>query len=156
MPVARSRDLPELLPVDRLDVLVLVDNATHQLSTNPEGRQSEFAALVRAGMTTIAGEAICTAHHGLSAVLTAHRNGVARTMLFDTGPEAYAVERNGAKLGVNWSAVEAVVLSHGHWDHCGGALAALGLVAGQRRGAPATVYTHPGMFRRPGPRPPPR
>jgi 7,8-dihydropterin-6-yl-methyl-4-(beta-D-ribofuranosyl)aminobenzene 5'-phosphate synthase len=81
-------------------------------------------------------------------VLTAHRDGVARTVLFDTGPEAYAVERNGARLGVDWGAVESVVLSHGHWDHCGGALAALGLVAGRRRGPAATVYTHPGMFRR--------
>ena len=150
MPAVRSRDLPELVPIDRLDVLVLVDNATDQLSSNPEGVQSEFAALVRAGMTTIAGEAICSAHHGLSAVLTAHRGGAARTVLFDTGPEAYAVERNGARLGVDWSAIEAVVLSHGHWDHCGGALAALGLVAGQRRRAPAAVYTHPGMFRRRG------
>src|SRR5262245_45910946 len=148
MPTAR-REAPSLLaPIDRLEIVVLVDNVTDQLSSNPSGVQSEFAALMKAGMTTIAGETICTAHHGLSLVVTAHRGGAARTLLFDTGPEGYAIDRNGARLGVDFGAVEAVVLSHGHWDHCGGALSALGLIAAHRRDAPAAVYSHPGMYRR--------
>jgi 7,8-dihydropterin-6-yl-methyl-4-(beta-D-ribofuranosyl)aminobenzene 5'-phosphate synthase len=148
MPHAHREASTLLSPVDRIDIQVLVDNVTDQLSTNPSGVQSEFAALMRAGMTTIAGEAICSAHHGLSLVVTAHRGDRARTMLFDTGPEGYAIERNGARLGVDFGAVEAVVLSHGHWDHCGGALTALGLIGSRRRGSPATVYSHPGMYRR--------
>jgi 7,8-dihydropterin-6-yl-methyl-4-(beta-D-ribofuranosyl)aminobenzene 5'-phosphate synthase len=138
---------PDLRPVDRLEVLVVVDNVTDQLSTNPDGVQSEFAALMKAGLTVVSGEAICCAHHGLSLLVTAHRDGARHTMLFDTGPEAYAVERNGARLGADFAAVESLVLSHGHWDHCGGALKALELIAARRRGAPVAVYTHPGMFR---------
>ncbi len=148
MPRTRSHDPAHLAPVDRLDVQVLVDNVTDQLSTNPSGVQSEFASLVKAGLTTIAGEAICSAHHGLSLVLTIHRGGSTRTMLFDTGPEGYAVERNGARLGVDFGAIESVVLSHGHWDHCGGALTALGLIRDRRRAGNLTAYSHPGMYRR--------
>ena len=139
--------MPDLVPVERLDVLVLVDNVTDQLSTNPPGIQSEFPALVKAGLTTISGEAICCAHHGLSLLATAHGRGESRTILLDTGPEGYAIERNGARLAVDFGAVESLVLSHGHWDHCGGALAALGLMRDARRGPPARVYAHPRMFR---------
>jgi 7,8-dihydropterin-6-yl-methyl-4-(beta-D-ribofuranosyl)aminobenzene 5'-phosphate synthase len=132
--------------VERLDVLVLVDNVTDQLSTNPADVQSEFAALRGAGLTTIAGEAICSAHHGLSLVVTAHGGGRAHTVLLDTGPEGYGVQRNGARLGVDFGAVESLVLSHGHWDHCGGALAALELAHAGRREAAVSVHAHPGMF----------
>ena len=138
---------PDLRPVEDLEVLVLVDNVTDQLSTNPEGVQSEFVALMKAGLRTVAGEAICSAHHGLSLLVTARAGGATRTVLFDTGPEAYAIERNGALLGADFGSVESVVLSHGHWDHCGGAAKALELVGSRRRGGPVSVYTHPGMFR---------
>ena len=116
-------------------------------STNPEGVQSEFVALMKAGLTTVAGEAICSAHHGLSLLVTARAGGAAHTVLFDTGPEGYAIQRNGALLGADLASVESVVLSHGHWDHCGGAATALELVGSRRRGGPVPVYTHPGMFR---------
>jgi 7,8-dihydropterin-6-yl-methyl-4-(beta-D-ribofuranosyl)aminobenzene 5'-phosphate synthase len=138
---------PDLQSVERLDVLVLVDNVTDQLSTNPEGVQSEFVALMKAGLATVAGEGICSAHHGLSLLVTAHAGGAARTVLFDTGPEGYGIQRNGALLGADFGSVESVVLSHGHWDHCGGASKALELVAPGRRGGPVAVYAHPGMFR---------
>jgi len=146
MTSVRRSDPAALEPVDRLEALVLVDNVTDQLSTNPDGVQSEFAALLKAGVTTVSGESICSAHHGLSVLLTAYRKDAVHTVLFDTGPEAYGIRRNGALLGVDFGAVRHLVLSHGHWDHCGGALAALDLVASAR--GRATVYSHPGMYRR--------
>jgi 7,8-dihydropterin-6-yl-methyl-4-(beta-D-ribofuranosyl)aminobenzene 5'-phosphate synthase len=142
--------MTRLAPIERLDVLVLVDNVTDQLSTNPGGVQSEFAGLRKAGMTTIAGEAICCAHHGLSLLLSVQHEGAAHTVLFDTGPEGYALARNGALLGVDFGAVESLVLSHGHWDHCGGVPKALELMTAAGRGAGPAVYTHPGMFHRRG------
>jgi 7,8-dihydropterin-6-yl-methyl-4-(beta-D-ribofuranosyl)aminobenzene 5'-phosphate synthase len=138
---------PDLRPVDRVDVLVLVDNVTDQLSTNPEGVQSEFAALRSAGLTTIAGETICSAHHGLSLLITAHDNGSRHTLLFDTGPEGYAIRRNGRLLGADFGSVGSLVLSHGHWDHCGGTLTALTLFGGRGKGSEVAIYGHPGMFR---------
>ena len=58
-----------LRPVDLLEALVLVDNVSDALSTTPPGVVGETAALIKAGMTEMSGEAKCCAHHGLSLVL---------------------------------------------------------------------------------------
>jgi metal-dependent hydrolase (beta-lactamase superfamily II) len=41
-------------------------------------------------------------------------------LLFDAGPAAATFQRNAEILGVDFASIEAVVLSHGHWDHAGG------------------------------------
>ena len=38
--------VPDVLPVDRLEVLVVVDNATDSLSTNPKNVISEWSGLL--------------------------------------------------------------------------------------------------------------
>ncbi len=133
-------------PVERLTVQVLVDNVTDLLSTNHDHVKSELNCLVDAGMTEWGGTAICCAHFGLSLVLTVSSNGTERTLLFDGGPEGYAVERNGGKLGVDFGSVEAVMLSHGHWDHAGGLRKALELIRAAQPSRKVPYYLHPGMF----------
>ncbi len=91
-------------PVERVEVPVLVDNVTDQSST-PENVRSERESLLKAGLTEWSGEAICRAHFGFSALLTVHTNGSSHTLLLDGGPEGYAVERNGRRLGVDFSAL---------------------------------------------------
>lgn len=137
-----------LRPAERLMVQVLVDNVTDPLSTNPDNVLSELECLMRAGMTEWSGEAICCAHLGLSLVITAFSNGSSQTLLFDAGPEGYAVERNGAKLGLDFGAIESVVLSHGHWDHAGGLPKALELIRAANGGRDVPLFMHPGMFRK--------
>ena len=52
-------------PIDRLEVLVLVDNATDSLSTTPKFVIPEWPGLQAAGrLPTLSGEVICRAHHG--------------------------------------------------------------------------------------------
>ncbi|MBM3221179.1 MAG: MBL fold metallo-hydrolase [Candidatus Rokubacteria bacterium] len=134
-----------LRAVDRLDVLVLVDNATDSLSTTPKYVVQEWAGLLAAGrLPTLAGSAICHAHHGLSLLLTAHAGDERRTLLLDAGPEGATLLHNAAILGVDFAAVDAVVLSHGHWDHGGGLLTAVEAIARARRDF--TCSLHPGMF----------
>jgi 7,8-dihydropterin-6-yl-methyl-4-(beta-D-ribofuranosyl)aminobenzene 5'-phosphate synthase len=134
-------------PVDRLDVLVLVDNATDSLSTTPKNVVAEWPGLIAAGrMTMLSGEAICRAHHGLSLLLTAHVGGARHSLLFDAGPEGATLVRNAGILGVDFGEVGAIVLSHGHWDHGGGLLAAIDAVVRQRPGRPVPCFVHPGMF----------
>ena len=131
---------------DRVEVLVLVDNATDSLSTTPKNVVPEWAHLTAAGrLPVLSGEAICRAHHGLSLLFTAHAGDERHTVLFDAGPEGDTVIRNAAILGVDFGAVEAVVLSHGHWDHGGGLVAAVEAIARQR-GRPVDCFVHPGMF----------
>jgi 7,8-dihydropterin-6-yl-methyl-4-(beta-D-ribofuranosyl)aminobenzene 5'-phosphate synthase len=69
-----------------------------------------------------------------------------RTVLFDTGPEAATFLRNADILGVDFSAVEATVLSHGHWDHGGGLVAAIEKTYKARNRQRVDCLMHPGMF----------
>jgi 7,8-dihydropterin-6-yl-methyl-4-(beta-D-ribofuranosyl)aminobenzene 5'-phosphate synthase len=140
--------------VDRLEVQVLVDNVTDSLSSTPPFVTREWPALVRKGMRRVAGASLCCANHGLSLVIRAIAGGREHVVLFDAGPVDYAVEHNGRRLGIDFGAIEAVVLSHGHWDHGGGLLKALELMhaASPQRSAP--VYLHPGMFAERGQRQP--
>lgn len=138
--------MTDLRAVDRLDVLVLIDNATDSLSTTPKHVIPEWSGLHAAGrLPTVSGAAICCAHHGLSLLVTAHVADEAHTVLFDAGPEGATLLRNAAILGVNFGLAEAAVLSHGHWDHAGGLLTAVEAMAarGRRR---VDCFLHPGMF----------
>ena len=59
-----------------------------------------------------------------------------KRILFDTGQSDILV-RNAKVLGINLGEVDAIVLSHGHYDHTGGLSAILDI-------APkATIYLHP-------------
>src|SRR5579864_5658577 len=134
-------------PIDRLEVQVLVDNVTDSLSTVPPNVTLEWPALMRAGMQELAGSCQCCANHGLALVITAYRGGIRHTMLFDAGPVEFAVEYNGTRLGIDFGSIEAVVLSHGHWDHAGGLPMALELIGKGNGGRAIPCYLHPGMFR---------
>lgn len=136
-----------LLTADRVEVLVLVDNVTDGLSSTPPFVTREWARLRRFGMRVMAGGALCCANHGLSLVVTAWGpDGAAHAVLFDGGPVDYAVERNGTRLGVGFGAIEAVVLSHGHWDHAGGIPQALAMIRAANGNRAVPVHLHPGMF----------
>lgn len=139
--------MTDLEPVDRVEVHVLIDNVTDSHSTIHNHAEAEFSFLERHGMTELSGDRICCACHGFSCLITAYRGALRHTVLFDSGPEEYAFERNSKRLGVDLGKVETVVLSHGHWDHTGGMLKALDLIraTGGSRNVPS--YVHPGMFR---------
>lgn len=150
MATTGNTEAVQLVAVEQLEIQVLVDNVTDGLSTNPEHIHSELRCHVVHGLQTLSGQAICCAHHGLSLLITARTETGRKTVLFDAGPEDYAVERNGSRLHVDFGSVHAVVLSHGHWDHAGGMLEAIRLVRGARPEGPLPCYLHPGMFRQRG------
>ena len=133
-------------PVDKLTVHVVVDNTTDMLSSRPRHVTSELRVPMAAGMTELAGEALCSAHHGLSLAVTAHRGAEARTVLFDAGPDPYALERNGRAMHLDFGRIEALVLSHGHFDHSEGLLKALELIRISNGGQPVPLHVHPGAF----------
>ena len=76
------------------------------------------------------------AEHGLSILI--EREG--KKILFDTGQTGKVVQ-NAVLLGVDWREVEAIILSHGHYDHTGGLRAVL-----ENIGRPVKVYAHPDLF----------
>ena len=77
------------------------------------------------------------AEHGLSYWIRVGE----RHLLFDTG-QGMVLPINAPLLGVPMERIEAVALSHGHYDHSGG----LAFAVGQSR--EVDVYAHPGAFDR--------
>ncbi|MDD5063530.1 MAG: MBL fold metallo-hydrolase [Phycisphaerae bacterium] len=59
-----------------------------------------------------------------------------KTILFDTG-QSDAIIQNAEKLGVDLTRTDAIILSHGHYDHTGGLSAVLDMAA------KAKIYLHP-------------
>src|SRR5262245_55993250 len=76
-------------PIDSVEVQVLVDNVTDNLSSVPSFVETEFASLGRRrrGTWVLGGSCLCCAAHGLSCLITTHTGSASRTLLFDTGPE---------------------------------------------------------------------
>jgi 7,8-dihydropterin-6-yl-methyl-4-(beta-D-ribofuranosyl)aminobenzene 5'-phosphate synthase len=141
--------MPALETVDQVEILILVDNVTDNLSSTPAFVETEIAALGRRrrGAWVLAGDCLCCAAHGLACLVTVKTAGQSRTLLFDAGPEDGTFEQNASRLGADLGAVEAMVLSHGHWDHGGAMLRALQIVRDRNGGREVPYYAHPDMFR---------
>jgi len=138
-----------------VEVLVLVDNKTDSLSSIPksshsQGFKNEIQTLRGQGMQELKGCSQCCALHGLSLLVTATFEGKRRTVLFDAGPVDFGMSYNGERLGAKFSEVDAVMLSHGHWDHAGGLTKALDLIVTAKGASGVPCYLHPGMFRQRG------
>ena len=84
------------------------------------------------------------AEHGFSALVTTRRGNRTHTVLFDTGISPDGMATNFERMELDASAIEAVVLSHGHPDHDGG-FPGLARLRG-RSGLPLAV--HPLVFSR--------
>ena len=136
-----------LSAVDTVEIQILVDNSTDGLSTTPGNVESEFVGATRRGLRAASGRCLCCAVHGLSCMITVSRGDTRHAVLFDSGPEDYAFERNTTRLGADLGKVESIVLSHGHWDHSGAMFLALDGIRARNGAREVPYYAHPGMFR---------
>ena len=138
-----------LAPVDSVDIQILVDNVTDWLSSVPSFVETELGGLGRrrGAAWVLGGGCLCCAAHGLSCLLTLRSGDKTQTVLFDTGPEDRVFEQNVSRLGVDLGALDAIVLSHGHWDHAGAMLRALQIARDRNGGRDIACYMHPDMFR---------
>lgn len=75
------------------------------------------------------------AEHGFSAYIEV--NG--KAYLFDTGQSGIVV-KNAKNLGINLKELDAIILSHGHYDHTGGLEHVLEITG------PIDIYGHPKIF----------
>jgi 7,8-dihydropterin-6-yl-methyl-4-(beta-D-ribofuranosyl)aminobenzene 5'-phosphate synthase len=74
--------------------------------------------------------------HGFSALIEPSQG---EALLFDTG-QGLTLLHNARRMNKELSAVTKVVLSHGHYDHCGGLLPLL------TEYGPKQLFAHPGIF----------
>jgi 7,8-dihydropterin-6-yl-methyl-4-(beta-D-ribofuranosyl)aminobenzene 5'-phosphate synthase len=112
--------------VDRLSVHILTDNYTdwYSIPAKPEGIKIE-----RAGATPkpgIAPHSTLRAEWGLSMLAVSFRGDEARTVMVDFGYSPEVLLNNIEILNFDPSAIDALALSHGHYDHFGGLIGFLG------------------------------
>jgi 7,8-dihydropterin-6-yl-methyl-4-(beta-D-ribofuranosyl)aminobenzene 5'-phosphate synthase len=84
------------------------------------------------------------AEHGFSALVSVRRGASTTTLLFDTGLSPDAMVTNASRLGTDLSQIQAVVLSHGHFDHAGG----LAGLAGKQGTRSLPMVVHPMVWTR--------
>ncbi len=125
-----------LTPVDRVDVLSLMDNSVDVLIAS-----TAVAKRAQRGRHPFEQPQL-RAEHGVSMLVTVERDGRRDTLLFDAGVTPDGVAHNLTALEVPLADVRALVLSHGHTDHTGG-LAGLLRAYGRLR---MPIVVHPDAF----------
>lgn len=69
-----------------------------------------------------------------------------QTLLFDSGTKGGTVEINSGRHGIDFSAINAAMFSHGHWDHVGGIISALQLINKANEGNSVPLHVNEGVF----------
>ena len=141
-----------LEPVDELSVLTVCDNVMDLLLPD----QGPAKRLSLAGMTrqaqmveapTLEGGKAAdapVAQHGFSALVEIRKGGRVRRLLFDTGVTPDGCAGNLRRLGKDPAGIEAIVCSHGHFDHTTGLSGLIGRLG--RTSMP--VLIHPEFWAR--------
>ena len=142
--------------LDELELLVVVDNETDILSSTDSVEQSsetrgilgrvEPSEVVDGHAHTNVFGHLCCACHGFSVLLTGRIGDHSRTVLFDVGPYSDIWLANAERLGLDLASIEAIFLSHWHWDHSGGfpeVIAAISAARATAGLAPPIVDLHP-------------
>lgn len=92
---------------------------------------------------TVAYESPCLGQHGVSFLITAERDGVERNILVDVAQNPDALIENIDKMQIDLSCIDAVVLTHCHYDHTQG----LGKVLKEIGKKDLPIIAHPDIFR---------
>lgn len=117
------RVVVDLEPVDAVTVTTLMDNVTDIFMPDQGPAHRPPPAAGRRPAATMEGgdtlEALL-AEHGFSVLVTVYKDGARHQILFDTGTSPDGVVENMRRLEADPSDIEAIVCSHGHFDHTTG------------------------------------
>jgi 7,8-dihydropterin-6-yl-methyl-4-(beta-D-ribofuranosyl)aminobenzene 5'-phosphate synthase len=138
-----------LKAVDSVEILSLMDNSIDLLSTVNREEVKPLRSWVRERM----GEdwvrkylRYPIAEHGFSVLIRVLVGDSSHNVLFDTGISSKGVVTNACNMGVNLTQIEAIALSHGHYDHSGGLVETIRFI--NKKDLP--IIVHDDMFRRRG------
>jgi 7,8-dihydropterin-6-yl-methyl-4-(beta-D-ribofuranosyl)aminobenzene 5'-phosphate synthase len=147
-PLPEPRLTIRLEPVDSVVITTLIDNVTDTFMPDqgPAQRGAASRSPSRAAAVMEDGTApdALVAEHGFSALVTITKGGREHRFLFDAGPSPDGVTDNMRRLQLDPASIEAIVCSHGHFDHTTGID---GLIRAIGR-ANMPVLIHPHFWRR--------
>ena len=132
-------------PVSKISITLVMDNVTDRLLSNspPHAYRPSLGKDEKVLPAPIA-------EHGFSALIEIqYKNSVVedgsaqkkKTYLFDAGTSENGVIFNSDLFGLDLQKVDAIVLSHGHFDHFSGLQNVL-----KRISRPINLYVHPDAF----------
>ena len=114
----------DLEPVDSVVVTTLMDNLTDSTMTDQgPARRVGIGRGPRRPSALMAGQQVpdmLIAEHGFSMLVTVAKAGREHRFLFDAGTSPDGVTENMRRLDIDPSSIEAIVCSHGHFDHTTG------------------------------------
>jgi 7,8-dihydropterin-6-yl-methyl-4-(beta-D-ribofuranosyl)aminobenzene 5'-phosphate synthase len=112
-----------LEPVDAVSITTLVDNVTDVFMPDQgPARRPVFALTPRRAVASLEGPAPdqLVAEHGFSALVTIRKGRRDHHLLFDAGVSPDGLVENMSRLDIDPGDIEAIVCSHGHFDHTTG------------------------------------
>ena len=117
-------EVVHLEPVDAVTVTTLIDNSLDLFMPDqgPAHRVGLRATRTR-DCSVMADREVpdaLVAEHGFSALVTISKNGHDHHVLYDAGASPEGLVQNMRLLDIDPSSIEAVVCSHGHFDHVAG------------------------------------
>src|SRR5262245_13354427 len=131
----RAMTLP---PVDRVSVTTVIDNSVDILRADEKVARRWSVPRARK-------IADLRAEHGLAHHVEVTRGHDSSRIAFDFGLTAASMTHNFLELGLDAGGIDALALSHGHVDHCGGLLGFLSAYRRRmRRGL--RFYGHPNHY----------
>jgi 7,8-dihydropterin-6-yl-methyl-4-(beta-D-ribofuranosyl)aminobenzene 5'-phosphate synthase len=144
--------------IGKISITILMDNSTDLLLKNSaHALRSPLILNERLNLPPPVAE------HGFSALinidndhssssnrqdLTENTNrNIDFTYLFDTGVSEDGVIRNADLLGMDFTNIDGIILSHGHFDHSTGLVNILKRIS-SKRSSPIDIFLHPDAFLR--------
>ncbi len=128
----------ELKEIEQVEILSLSDNYNDLVSM--DSNEIVTRAIPVKDMEV---KGSILAEHGFSAVVKTVSGAETHELFFDFGLSDVAVPYNAEKLGVDFSSIEAAVLSHGHMDHFGALVPMIEAIPKK----PVPFYVHPSAFK---------
>jgi 7,8-dihydropterin-6-yl-methyl-4-(beta-D-ribofuranosyl)aminobenzene 5'-phosphate synthase len=115
-----------LEPVDGIELQTLVDNQWDMLLRSDE--RAQRPPMAAAGGPIVEAPLLADARlpdyliaeHGFSTLVSVTKGGKRHRVMFDAGLSVGGLSHNLNVLQINIADVEAIVMSHGHFDHLGG------------------------------------
>jgi 7,8-dihydropterin-6-yl-methyl-4-(beta-D-ribofuranosyl)aminobenzene 5'-phosphate synthase len=135
--------MEELRKLDSLEVIAIADNS-FSAWTDPERKDVQL--YYKWVEDSEDDKPLPLAGAGLCLHVRATAGNETYTLLYDVAESPKIIENNVAALGLKLSEIDAIVMSHGHWDHFGGLLWVLENIS--KKDLP--VYVHPWMHLKKG------